>query len=81
MVQEKVRQTGAGHGRENVAVVGDAVVTVAVAVGCTRRWMAAASSVVEVAAGHSSRSTPAAVLQWWGWRRLRVVAMVRRRLR
>ena len=62
MVQEKVRQTGAVHGRENAAVVGAAVVTVAVAVICTRRLTAAAApSVVEVAAGHSSRGTPAAV--------------------
>ena len=63
--REKVRETRAGHGREeNEAVVGAAVVAVAAAVGCTRRSTAtAAVPVVEVAVGRSSRSTPAVVAE------------------
>ena len=52
----------AGHGREDAAVVGVAVVAVAAAVGCTRRSTAAAALVVKVAAGRSFRSTPTAVI-------------------
>ena len=63
MVREHVTETRAGHGREDVAVVGAAVVAVAAAGGCTRRSTAAAvAPVVDVAAGHSCRSTSAAVV-------------------
>ena len=63
VVREKVRETRAGHGREDAAVVGSAVVAVAAAVGCTRRLTAAAAApVVEDAAGRCSRSTTGAVV-------------------
>ena len=65
MAREKVRETRAGHGREeNESVVGAAGVAVAAAVGCSRRSTGtAAVPMVEVAVGRSSRRTPAVVVE------------------
>ena len=63
MVRENVRETRAGYGRGDIAVVWGAVVSGAAAVGCTRRSTdAAAAPVVEVVAGRSSCNTPGAVV-------------------